>query len=102
MYDMQGVIGGQMPQGEMMPGAAPSPGSPTGSAPAADPLKYGIDICVMGLEQLSAQARRLGDEALSTETAQMGLKLRRRQQKRQNVADAAIEQGQAQVIMGQM
>ncbi len=103
MYDMQGVIGGPIPQqGEMMPGMAPSAGSPTGAPAQADPLKYGIDVIVMGLEQLSAQARRVGDEALSTEVGTMALKLRRRQQKRQATADAAIQQGQAQVIMGQM
>lgn len=103
MYDMQGVLGGAIPQqGQMMPGMAPSPGSPTGAPAQADPLKYGIDVCVLALEQLSAQARRLGDEALSTETMSMATKLRRRQQKRQATTDAAIEQGQAQVIMGQM
>lgn len=103
MYDMQGVIGGPLPeQGSMMPGMAPSPGSPSGGPMQSDPLKFGIDATVMALEKLSSEARRLGDEALSTEVGQMALKLRRRQQKRQATADAAFQQGQAQVIMGQM
>ena len=89
-------------QGQMMPGMAATPGSPSATPMQADPLKQGIDLMILGLEQLSAQARRLGDESLSTETITMATKLRRRLQKRQATADAAIEQGQAQVIMGQM
>lgn len=104
MYDMQSVMGGPIPQqqGGMMPGAAPSVGMPSGAPVAPDPLKYGIDATVMALEKLSGDARRLGNEALSTEVGSMALRLRKRQQKRQSTTDAAIEQGQAQVIMGQM
>lgn len=103
MYDMQSVIGGAVPQmGGMMPGAAPSAGMPTGAPADPDPLKFGIDAVVMALEKLSNDARRLGDEALSTETITMATRLRKRKAKREATTDAAIKQGQAQVILGQM
>lgn len=105
MYDMQGVIqGGGLPQapGGMMPGAAPSSGMPPGAPASPDPLKFGIDVCVSGLERLSDEARRLGDEAFSTETLTMATRLRKRQTKRQATMDSAVKQGQAAMILGQM